>query len=106
MNVTIFPLTELAMIFPLTELAMIADLLADLDEGPADRRFSRIIALRSLVSEYASAMQYQPAFARAGQRLLTLLPILHALEVSGEHYTTTRVRNARTLVEDLIATLP
>ena len=93
-------------IFPITELAMIADLLADLDQRPADGRLSLTKALGSLVSDYAAAMQYQPAFARAGQRLLTLLPILHAVEVSGGHHATTHIRNARTLVEDLIATLP
>jgi hypothetical protein len=93
-------------IFPLTELAMIADLLADLDQRPADCRLSLTKALGSLVSDYAAAMQNQPAFARAGQRLLTLLPILHAVEVSGGHHATTHIRNARTLVEDLIATLP
>jgi hypothetical protein len=90
-------------IFPLTELAMIADLLADLDQRPADGRLSLTRAVGSLVSDYAAAMQHQPAFARAGQRLL---PILHAVEVSGGHHATTHIRNARTLVEDLIATLP
>jgi hypothetical protein len=85
---------------------MIADLLADLDQRPADRRLSLTKAVGSLVSEYSAQMQHQPAFARAGQRLITLLPILDALEVSGGHHATRHIRNARTLVEDLITTLP
>jgi hypothetical protein len=85
---------------------MIADLLADLDQRPADRRLSLTKALGSLVSEYSAQMQHQPAFARAGQRLITLLPILDAVEARDVDHATTHIRNARTLVEDLIATLP
>jgi hypothetical protein len=92
--------------FPVTELAMIADLLADLEQRPADRRLSLTKALGSLVSEYSAQMQHQPAFAPAGRRLLTLLPILDALEARNVDHATTHIRVARTLVEDLIVTLP
>jgi hypothetical protein len=93
-------------IFPFTELAMIVDLLADLDERPAGRRLTLTKAVGALVSEYAAEMQHQPAFASAGRRLLTLLPMLDALEARNGDHAATHIRNARTLVEDLIATLP
>jgi hypothetical protein len=93
-------------IFPLTELAMIADLLADLEQRPAGHRLSLTKALESLVSECAATMQHQRAFASGGQRLLTLLPILEAVEARTGDRAATHIRNARTLVDDLIVTLP
>ncbi len=85
---------------------MIADLLADLDQRPAGGRLTLTKALESLVAEYSATMQHRAAFASAGQRLLTLLPILDALEISDGDHATVHIRDARTLVEDLITTLP